>query len=158
MSKFNAEIINPFLEGTIEVFKVQANYPITPGKLTLRGVGPTPDIDIAGIIGLVSSRFKGTIALCFPKHVFLGTMSGMFGEPYAEITPDLEDGAAELLNIIYGYAKRVLNDKGHTLEKAIPTVVRGEKLHVKEVTPGPVIMLPFTGKDGDFYVEIGLSS
>jgi hypothetical protein len=48
-------------------------------------------------------------------------MGKMLGEEFKAITQDLQTGAAELLNIIFGSAKVVLNEQGYAIQKAIPT-------------------------------------
>jgi len=58
------------------------------------------------------------------------------------------------LNIIYGSAKVALNEKGHQIQKAIPTVVRGEKLLTTHLSHSKVIVLPFKTDLGDFQIEI----
>jgi chemotaxis protein CheX len=131
----------------------------TPGKPYLKGKVPTTGIDIAGIIGLTSARFQGSIALCFPEPTFLAVLSNMLGETYSQITPDLEDGAGELMNIIFGQAKVELNELGHTIEKAIPTVVRGQSLAIRHHSHCPTIVLPFTLENkSTFQIEISVEN
>ncbi len=43
-------------------------------------------------------------------------MGGMLGEEIKEINQDIQDGAGELLNIIFGFTKRVLNKKATKLK------------------------------------------
>jgi chemotaxis protein CheX len=106
------------------------------------------------VIGLTSNNFTGSVAVCFPKQVFLTIMERMLGERHDSITRELEDGASELLNIIFGQAKRVLNEQGFSIEKAIPTIVRGTDLNVHHLTPNPTIIVPFQTDVGSFYIEI----
>jgi chemotaxis protein CheX len=81
-------------------------------------------------------------------------MNNMLSENYTEITSDLQDGAGELLNIIFGHAKRVLNTQGYEIQKAIPSIIRGQNLEAKHLTSNPVIVLPFLTDKGEFYIEI----
>jgi CheY-specific phosphatase CheX len=78
----------------------------------------------------------------------------MLGEKHSEITQELEDGAAELLNIIFGQAKVAMTELGYAVEKAIPTVIRGAGLTTKIVSAQPVIVLPFATASGVFEIEI----
>ncbi|MDX9730798.1 MAG: hypothetical protein RBT63_03415 [Bdellovibrionales bacterium] len=81
--KLDVNFVNPLIEGTLHVLKVQAQMEVTPGKPKLKDLeNPPPNIDIAGIIGVTSSGFNGGIALCFPEKVFLSIMSSMLGEDY----------------------------------------------------------------------------
>ncbi len=148
--------INPFLEGVLHVLKVQCSLDATGKPLALKDPNQRYTSDIAGVIGIVSKSFSGSVSICFPSATFLGIMSRMLGEEYTEITRDLEDGAGELLNMIFGHAKKVLNEKGYTLDKAIPTIVRGDNIEMRQISPGPTVILPFTSPVGDFRVEVSV--
>jgi len=154
--KLDAQFLNPFIDGALKTLKIQCSLEATPGKPSLKAVDATYDIAIAGVIGLTSEHFTGTISIGFSKSLFLNLMSNMLGEQFTEINQDLEDGAGELLNIIFGQAKIVLNEKGYAIQKALPTVVRGEKLMVRHMTPAPVIIIPFTTSSGPMFIEVGV--
>src|SRR3954464_11630819 len=100
MAQLDARFFKPFVDGTINTLKTQCNVVPTPGSPFIKGTKQQPDFSIAGVIGITSTAFNGTITLCFPEKVFLGAMSKMLGTEFPEITSDLQDGAAELLNII----------------------------------------------------------
>lgn len=152
----NVDFLNPFIDGTIETLKVQCSLECQANAPTLKENLPGDlKYDIAGVIGITSTGFTGSIAICFPEKVFLAAMSSMIGEDCPIITSELEDGAGELLNIIFGHAKRNLNEKGYTLDKAIPTVIRGKEIAVKHMTSEKTIALPFDTQFGRFCIEIG---
>lgn len=153
----NVEFVNPFIEASQKTLKVQCGVEANAGKPFLKGTAELMEIDIAGVIGLVSSEFNGSIALCFPRATFLAVMGAMLGEKILEITDDLKDGVGELLNIIFGQSKVVLNQKGYQIEMAIPTIVSGDSLKLRHVATGPTLILPFASNAGGFYMEIGLS-
>jgi chemotaxis protein CheX len=158
-SAFTVDVnfIRPFVEGSLETLKVQCQIESQSGSMFLKGKSPLGyEVAIAGVIGLSSKAFTGSVAICFTETLFLKLMSNMLGEAFTAITPDLEDGAGELVNIIFGHAKRVLNTQGYAIEKAIPTVVRGKGVEVKHITPHPTIILPFQTTDGPFHIEIGV--
>lgn len=155
-NKLDVNFINPFLEGTVEVLKVQ-------GKTLARAGTPMPKDpklpfggDISGVIGLVSDTFTGSVVITFPAPTFLKIMSKMLGEDYKELTPEISDGAAELTNIIFGYAKRVLNEKGYGIKMAIPTVISGKDHSIQNHTKGPRLSIPFESDAGNFAIEICL--
>jgi chemotaxis protein CheX len=150
----DVRFFKPFVDATIKTLKVQCNTDVSHEKPFIKGTRPQPDYDLAAVIALTSNAFNGTITLSFTKATFLGLMAAMLGEKHAEITPELEDGAAELLNIIFGQAKLTLTEQGYTVEKAIPTVIRGAGLKTKILSSQPVIVLPFTTSFGVFEIEI----
>lgn len=151
----DVEFINPFIMATKTVIETQAQTPLTPGKAYLRKPSERIPMEIAGVIGLTCSEFKGSISICFRAEVFLKIYENMVGEKHEVITSEIEDAAGELLNIIFGQAKTVLNDqKGYTLDKAIPTVLVGEKLKLHHQSRNPAIILPFESPAGAFHLEI----
>jgi chemotaxis protein CheX len=154
----DVQFFKPFIDGTKNTLKIQCRLEAVPEKPFLKKGGPKVLFDIAGVIGLTSKAFTGSIALCFPKSVFLALMSNMLGEKFAEITDDMQDGAAELLNMIFGQAKIVLNDAGYEIKKAIPTVIKGNQIETQHLSSGPVIVLPFRTEAGVFHVEIATES
>ncbi|RZA05874.1 MAG: chemotaxis protein CheX [Proteobacteria bacterium] len=155
--RIDVNFINPFIEGTIQTLGVQCQTPIAPDRPARKGQGTdTFRTDIAGIIGITSPVFTGSIAICFPESMFLLLMSRMLGEPCPEITKDMEDGAGEILNMIYGHAKKVLNEKGFSFEKAIPTVVRAPGLILSQINEQGTILLPFRAEEGSFHMEISV--
>tara|TARA_B110001454_G_scaffold218991_1_gene249083 strand:- start:130067 stop:130915 length:849 start_codon:yes stop_codon:yes gene_type:complete len=158
-SKLDVSFINPFIEGAIKTLDVQCQVTVTIDKPLLKTKDTKlPSIDILGVIGITSKAFNGNISICFPSKVFLFIMSKMLSEDYKEITKDLEDGAGEILNMIFGHAKRVLNENGHSFEKAIPAIVRAKDLSVSHLNDQGSIILPFKSEAGDFYMEISMSS
>lgn len=155
-SGINVSFINPFVEGTLTTLKIQCGIECKPLKPVPKDeFKATPPLSIAGVIGIASPTFRGSIAIAFPDSTFLGVMGKMLGETYTEINQDLEDGAAELLNIIYGHAKKVLNEQGHSIDKALPTVIRGEKINIRHLSKTPAIVLPFETEMGLFIIEVG---
>jgi len=149
--------IKAFIDTTRLTLKVQCFTEIVPQKPYIKGKGQVPAaIDIAGVIGLTSKHFSGSIALCFPEKTFLSLVGKMLGEEYKEINDEVEDAAGELLNIIFGQAKISLNKKGYEIEKALPSIFRGQDLKVKHLAPAPTVMLPFAVGDMTFHIEVGI--
>lgn len=150
----NVDFIRPFIEGTMQTLKTQCSCEAKPQRPYLKGSQPQKGFEIAAIIGVTSPHFTGSINLCFPEKVYLGLLGKMLGEVFPTLTKELEDGAAELLNIIFGQAKIVLNEKGMAIEKAIPTVIRGQGITTQSISKSPATVVPFGTEFGDFEVEI----
>ncbi len=158
MQTVDVKFFRPFIDATQHTLSVQCSLEASPGKPFIRKKGPPAQVDIVAVIGLASARFKGAIGLLFPKTVFLALMSNMLGENYTEITDELEDGAAELLNIIFGHAKRTLNDQNSDIQMAVPSIIRGSGISTTHVTKSTVVVLPFTTEKGDFFIEITIEN
>jgi len=158
MSEIDVRFIKPFIDGTITTLRVQCSVEAKPEKPFIKGSKPQPNFELTGIIGITSEAFTGSITLCFPGPVFLALMGKMLGEEFPVITEDLQSGAAELLNIIFGSAKVVLNQQGYAIQKAIPTVISGVGLKTTQLGQQPGMVLPFTTSVGEFHIEITLEA
>jgi chemotaxis protein CheX len=161
-SVLDVNFINPFINGALETFKVQCKTECKPLKPILKAnFSNHEELDIAGVIGINSPQFQGSIAICFSKATFLNIMSKMLDESYTELNSELEDGAGELINIIFGQAKKKLNESGYVIDRALPVVIRGNGTHLKAVSKNenPIsIILPFESSSGPFYIEIDVAN
>ena len=154
----DVNFINPFLEATMKVLSIQAQIKVTAGKIYRKGENKDYMGDISGVIGLVSDSFSGSVVVTFPAATFLKIMSSMLGETFTEINKDIQDGAAEITNMIFGHAKTQLNDRGYGIKTALPSVVVGKDHTVQSLSQGPHFVVPFESDSGPFFVEICLSS
>lgn len=153
----DTDFVNPFLDATLHVLKVQASVTAEAQKISIKKPDQPFTGDISGIIGIVSETFNGSVVISFPEQTFLKVMSSMIGETYTEITKEITDGAGEITNMIFGQAKIVLNDKGYGIKTAIPSVVSGKNHSMQALTNGPVVVVPFNSSAGPFFIEICLS-
>lgn len=155
-------LINPFVEAIVNTLEVQAQTQCKAGKPFLLKVEDKeyrPAVGIVGLLNLNSPKFTGSIALVFAEKVFLQVYENMFGEKHEKITPEIQDAAAEILNIIYGTAKTKLNQiPGVDLQSVVPTVVSGEKINLHQNTREKIIILPFESTAGNFQVEIAIEN
>lgn len=149
--------INPFIDGTLHVLKVQAQTEATAGKIYVKKEGDRFLGDVSGVIGIVSDAFNGAVVISFPEATFLKIMSRMMGENYTAMCKEIEDGAGELTNIIFGCTKTKLNELGYGVKTALPSVVTGKDHSVYSMTKGPTVVVPFQTDVGGFFIEICLS-
>lgn len=157
--KLNTEFINPFIQATMNTFKTQVGVEIKPLKPFLKKANEQnkEPINLAGVINLTCSHFTGAIVIAFSEQVFLNIYEKMLDEKLDKIDDEVKDGAAELLNIIYGQAKSELNKRNFALEKAIPTVLSGSHIDVYHNPSAIVFVLPFESEAGSFNLEVSLS-
>lgn len=153
----DVHFINPFLAATVNMLKVQAQVESKAGVPYKRQGTEKFAGDVSGVIGIVSDSFNGAVVISFPEETFLKVMSKMLGEPITTLTKEIADGAGEMTNIILGQAKVALNDKGHGIKTAIPSVITGKDHSISGVSQGPRVTIPFTTEFGPFAIEICLS-
>lgn len=152
--KLDAELINPFIEGVVITFKSLLKIDLKAEKPKLKDRKNPRLCEIAGLINLQSEGFNFSIAICFSSEVFLKVYDALVKEKHEKLSSEIEDGAAEILNIVYGHAKSTLKEKGYPLVMAIPTVITGEKISMLCSGPGPTLELIFNSPLGPFHLEI----
>lgn len=150
----DVNFINPFLTATIKVLQTQSSTEAKAGQIYTKGAREKFLGDISGVIGLVSEAFTGSVVITFPEKTFLGVMSRMLDEEFTEISKEIEDGAGEITNIIFGQAKIVLNERGYGIKTALPSVVTGQQHSILQMSNGPRMVIPFETDLGPFFVEI----
>lgn len=152
--KLDVSFIKMMALSTIETLKIQCSIDAKVGKPHEKKPDEKNDIVIAGIIGISATGLTGSVAIAFPEKAYLKVMSGMLGQEYTSMTQELEDGAGELLNIIFGVAKKTLNDAGHDINRAVPSVVRGTNIRLFQMSPKPAMVIPFSIGADMFFIEI----
>ncbi len=155
--QLDVNFINPLIEATKTTLVSFGNLKdLKPLKPYILKKGDKLGIEISGVIPLVSPHFKGTLAVGFPASTFTNVASSMLGETYTAITPEIEDAAAELANIIYGQTKTKLNESGYELGLSRPSIIRGHDHAISTPEGLMTMVIPFDSSAGPFYIQICL--
>jgi len=157
MTSFIDEFLQLFSSCTVHTLQVQCNTDAKPGVAFIKGENSLKKFEIGALIGVTSLTHRGTVALCFPKAIFLKILQSLLNEPAEEITNENEDAAAELLNIIFSHVKAILNKKGHSIQMGIPSIIRGTALKTHHPKGQKVQVIPFRAREGEFHAEILLN-
>ena len=152
--KLDVDFVNPFIDSAIATLNemcgvndIQAQKPYLLSEEEL-------NVQISGSINVASPFFKGVIALSFDSAVYEGIIAQMLEVEANTINIDTDDGAAEILNVIYGRSKVKLNEHGYRLQRVIPKVLRGQNHKIAAKTKAPTLLVPFQSNAGDFYIQI----
>lgn len=148
----DVELINPFIESTVEVIQTMAFTKVSPGKPYRKETSMAMG-DVSGIIG-INGEASGTISASFTAGCILPIVSSMLGEEIKEMNDDIKDAVGEIANMISGQARQRLESKGRNLKAAIPVVIMGKNHKLTRVTHSPVVAIPFTTDHGEFTIEI----
>lgn len=153
---FDPAIVAPLLEAIKKAFSVQASTNIKILSFKPIHMVEPMNLEIASMMGLLSKKVNGTLAVLFPGPTFLGLINKMLGESYTEINDENADAAGEFLNIIYGIARPIINDAGHDFAPAIPSVVRGKTIQISHAAGYLVGAITCQSEFGDFRLELSL--
>ncbi len=148
----DANIINPFINATLNVLGTMASVNAKPGKPYLKK-DTVAKGDVSGVIGLTGDT-NGTISVTFDEGSILKIVSNMFGEEMNTVDNEIADAVGELTNMISGQARKELEEKGRVFHAAIPSVITGKGHQIIHITNGPNIAIPFETDDGAFTIEV----
>lgn len=153
--EFDVNFINPFLNATVKVFKVQCFMELRPQKPRVK-TGDEPPLfgDVSGIISVNSETFVGNLAISMSEKTFVAVVKNMLGETVAGVTEKHVDLVGELANMILGQAKLELATLGYKVDMALPSCVWGKDHRIKHFGSGRCVVLPFETPFGVICSEI----
>lgn len=148
----DVNLINPFIEATLNVLETMASTKAQNGKPYLKK-DEVARGDVSGVIGMTGET-KGTVSVSFTEKSILAIVSNMLGEEIKELNEEIKDAVGEITNMISGQARQKLEEFGRPLKAAIPTVIMGKNHTITHVTTHPIIAIPFSTDDGEFTIEV----
>lgn len=154
MAGLSVELINPFIEATINTFTTMCSVTPTREKIFLKGEGEEA-YGVSAIIGLGGDA-TGVVILSFPEAVAINVVSKFVGEEYKSLTSSVVDGVGELTNIIAGDAKNRLIQKGFKFDIGLPKMVTGRNYVTVQNRAIPCVVVSFTSPIGTFSLEVSL--
>lgn len=157
LSQIKKKFVTTIARAALETLNVQCNFPAKAGKPYAKGSQVEKKFEIKGFIKIKSQQFSGSISIFFPEKTFLSIISGMLGETIETINKDIEDGAGELLNIIFGQAKKSFAAQGYPVEPSVPKVSRANQCEQETEGQLPAIVIPFTANEDAFWIEFVLN-
>jgi chemotaxis protein CheX len=102
--------------------------------------------------GILSTHFNGNLVIGFTEDNFKKSMTQFLLMEVTELTGEILDGAAELLNVIIGQTKIKLNEKGFEIKQVIPSVITGEKIKINPVASHRAILIDYESTAGNFFI------
>ena len=148
----DVEIINPFIDATMNVLETMASIKVRPGKPYLKK-DKVAKGEVSGVIGL-TGEVSGTLSVSFTETSILSLVSNMFGEEMKEMDEEIKDAVGEITNIISGQARQKLEESGRSMRAAIPTVITGKNHTITHITTFPVFAVDFSTDNGGFTIEV----
>jgi chemotaxis protein CheX len=150
-SDFDREFIQVLIKATQRVieslgckgFKAQKPDLLTKMKID-------PEVVIRGKIIIKTEFFSGSIFLSFPEDTYKKLYGSLTGIEIASISEENRDFAGELANMVYGQAKKELEENGIKLDMAIPILDYGRVLR----SNNPVYVIPVDACMGRMYIKL----
>jgi len=151
------QFIQPFIEGSEEVFRDLCNTEIKAGRpFFVSNDEFESNWDISGIIGL-SGEAHGAVAISLKEDTAFKLTSILTGKEYTSIDKEVTDMLGEIVNIITGNVKNVF-EKKHRIKISMPSIIKGKAHSI--VWPSDktrIICIPFTIFDNqEFFLSVAV--
>ena len=152
----DAQIVNPFLSGTINVFRQMLSFEPEHGSPFLVKDSANHRWEISGIIGMVGDG-EGIVALRVPSVLSekLLEKTGVVIESENERPKIMSGFISELVNIISSQATANLD--GFDIRLTPPFTVQGQNHKISWPSSTPIIGVPFRTHYGSFDVEVSIA-
>ncbi len=152
---WTAEALLEFVKAVRKTLEVQFSTRIEIGAPFKKSENAFT-FDVGSMIGVSDGDFSGYFGMYYQKSAFLGLMSNLLGDEFTELSEDIQDGASEITNICFGVAKQVLNDQGHSIQMALPYLIRGTGISsAASSSLRTAIAVPLSTPHGKFWIEFG---
>jgi chemotaxis protein CheX len=150
----DVDFINPVVASVLNVLTTMAHLEPKPGSPKRKGRDEAVHgKSITGLISMVGNRATASIALTFTEPAILHIAKKMLPSEITMIDGMVIDLTGELANMALGGAKRVLEERGFVFQLSLPTIIVGNDYLIAHKTKAPIIILPFSMPEGDFFVE-----
>jgi chemotaxis protein CheX len=154
---WSPEMLLEFVKAVRKTMEVQFGSKIEIGQPFKKTASEHFSFDVGSIIGVTDEHFSGFFGMYYQEQTFINLMNVLLGTEFNELSAEIQDGASEITNICFGVAKRVLNQQGHAIRMALPSLIRGSE--IESVNPGSqeksTITVPLTTEHGKFWIEFG---
>ena len=115
----------------------------------------TACMDITGILGFSGGR-KGSVLITFTEVIALKIVGGMLGVTLSKIDAEVRDGVGEIVNMIAGGAKTILQRKGVFFDLSIPNTIIGQNHQITAPASAVRTRIDFESSAGDSFMEVYL--
>jgi CheY-specific phosphatase CheX len=144
----SADYVQPFVQGMKELMSTMLGATVTVSGEPVSELCP----ELTSIVEL-GGHAKGQFALSFPRDTARGMIAAMLGAKAEMLdTETVEDGAAELANIVAGYAKGRLAQTSFHFQISPPRHYGGPW---SGLGPAPCV-IRLSSDFGDFLLQVEL--
>lgn len=151
----DVQFVNPVIASVLNVLKMMARIDPKPGTPKRKDRNQiVPGKNVTGLMNMVGDKATASIALTFTEAAILHIAANMLPTKPTQVDGVVIDLAGELANMVLGGAKTGLEEKGYSFQLSLPTIIMGTDYLIAHRTKAPIIILPFTMPEGDFFLEV----
>lgn len=150
----DVKVINPLIVGALQLLSSAFESPLIVGKPYLRKQAETSG-DISSVIGLISSTFRGNIALSFSSASYLKVISKIYNIKVDTLNDDARDIIADLMTTIIQQAKDLLSKEAVDIVTTKPIVIMGDSHSLRNNSKIPPLVIVFQNEiQQGFRIEV----
>jgi CheY-specific phosphatase CheX len=138
----------------VEIFYGQCQVSAQPQNPSEFKALTTNETGLFSAVNVIGKNIKASLYLAIPDKTFLQIMSKSFGETFTTVSKEIESGAIELVNIVYGAAKEFFSKDGITLERALPYMTKAQDITNKASKSVRTLQVTFTSDAGPFELVV----
>lgn len=114
--------------------------------------------DVSGVVGMVQEELEGNLIIAFSKESISKILSKVYGHTFDSVNSTVQQGAAELTNMVYGQLKLRLNERGYGLKMALPNVIIGPDHNILQMSDKQSLLIDFKfDDDSNFCLVLALN-
>lgn len=149
----DATLVNFFIDATIHTIEIISGLKnCKASKPQLFTKDQKLNTVATGLISMSSAKLNGFLAVSFPEKTLLELLFRMTGERFSHMNSEVESATGEIINIIYGQARKTINQNGYELQSSLPQVIAGVDHRIWNINVQASILVPFESDIGPFYV------
>lgn len=149
----DVSIMNQFITATISTLSGMASLENVKNE-AMRPLAKKDSMEseVSGIIQMSCSKFNGSLIVSFPDQTLLKIYNKMLGEEKTQIDDEIAGTAGEMVNIIWGRTKTLLEAQKLDFKNAMPTVFYGAQKIMAPNVKSTTLEVPFRTEMGDFHI------
>ncbi len=144
--------IKSFIDSTKNTFLTMLNLHIEETELQ---DNLKKTCDISATISL-TGNLMGTIFLSFDKETACLVTNAMLEEDFSDLNDNVKYTIAEIINIITGGVKAILEEEGIIASLSLPGVITGSDYNITYPKDMNLINIPFFIKSAEKYFILGI--
>lgn len=157
-TQIDMSVVTPFIDSTVQVIKTMTGSDVKRTDLFLKK-SYSMFGDVSGVMGLAGAT-EGVVVLTFHQDLAFTLVAKIVGCEASDLSfDDVNDGIGEIINMISGNAKAVINSSSqHGFAISLPTVILGHGHQIAHKRSQPVIAIVFECEGRPFAVQLCVSS
>lgn len=136
------DLVSMVVAAASEVFNTMLGMPIEPAPAHQEPVHPASYDGVVALIG-VAGAWTGTGRISCSPEFACKIANGLLMMEFAEVDEDVLDAVAEIVNMVIGNVKTLLEERLGPLGLSIPTVVYGRNYKTRSAGVMEWTVVPF---------------